>query len=76
MGHVTDRPFSQLPGSLSFSATGSQNGCLCTCFYQCSIINKPNGCPGYLQISSEANLVSLLSHQSEGKMKEAWKSHN
>lgn len=77
MGLLTDRPFSQRPGSLSFPATGSQKWLrLCTCSLHTSIMNKPNGRPGYPQISSQANSVSLLSHQSDGKMKDAGKSPN
>lgn len=40
-----------------------------------SIINTPNGCLGYLQISSRANSVTLLSWQSEDKIKDEGKSH-
>lgn len=39
---------------------------------QTSIINTPNGCLGYLQISGGANSVTL-SQQSEDKIKDAGK---
>lgn len=71
MGPVTDRPLLQvfhhsLPQVL-------KNGCLCylASSEPSSIITKPRRRPGYLQISSRANSVSLLSHQSEGKVKDA-----
>lgn len=41
-------------------------------FESLSIINTPNGCLGYLQISSGANSVTL-SMQSEDKIKDAGK---
>lgn len=40
-----------------------------------SIINTPNGCLGYLQISSGANSVTLLSWQSGDKTKDEGKFH-
>lgn len=71
MGPVTDRPLLRvlhhsLPQVL-------KNGCLCylASFEPPSIITKPRRRPGYLQISGRANSVSLLSHQSEGNVKDS-----